>query len=130
MFARKWLNISKNLLIFYLIGVFIIFLLTTKTSAQYSNKTYFNLLLVLSPVYIFVVVWFIVWLMVAIWVYKDAQKRDKNGVMWLIIVILLGIIGFIIWFLVRGEVPASGRKCSNCGRLLPMDVKVCPYCGK
>ena len=100
------------------------------TSAQYPNETCFALLLVLSPVYIFVVVWFVLWIIVAVWVYKDARKRDKSGVLWFIIVILLGVIGFIIWLLVRGEVPKSGRKCSNCGRPIPMDAKVCPYCGK
>ncbi len=124
------MNRSKNFFIFYLIGLLIIYSLTAMTSAQYPNETCFVLLLVLSPVYIFVIVWFILWILVAVWVYKDAQKRDKNGVLWIIIVILLGIIGFIIWLLVRGEIPTSGRKCSNCGRPLPMDARVCPYCGK
>ena len=124
------MNKSKNFFIFYLIGMLIICLLTIMTSAQYLNETCFALLLVLSPVYIFVIVWFVLWLLVAVWVYKDAQKRDKNGVLWFIIVIIIGIIGFIIWLLLRGEVPKSGRKCSNCGRLLPNDAKVCPYCGK
>jgi len=98
-------------------------------SAQYPNETFFALFLGLSPFYIFVLVWFVLWLLVAVWVYKDANKRDKSGILWSIIVILFGFIGLIIWLLVRGEVPISGRKCSNCGRPLTMDVKVCPYCG-
>ena len=124
------MNRSKNFFIFYLIGLLIIYALTTMASAQYPNGTCFTLLFVLSPVYIFVIVWFILWILVSVWVYKDAQKRDKSGVLWMIIVILLGVIGFIIWLLVRGEVPKSGRKCSNCGRPLTMDARVCAYCGK
>lgn len=82
---------------------------------------------------IFLIIWFIVWILVAIWVYRDAQKRGKNGALWLIIVILLGIIGLIIWLVVRGDVgsgKASGRKCPNCGREIPEDSLTCPYCGK
>jgi len=50
---------------------------------------------------IFAVVWFVIWLLVAIWVYKDAEKRGANGVLWLIVVVLLGIIGLIIYLVVR-----------------------------
>jgi len=46
-------------------------------------------------------VWFIVMILLAVWVYRDAKAREKNGLLWLIIVILLGIIGLIIWFIVR-----------------------------
>jgi heme/copper-type cytochrome/quinol oxidase subunit 4 len=120
----------KNFLIYYLIGLLVMCSLPTLTSAQYPYETCFALSLGMSPVYIFAIIWFVLWLLVSVWVYRDAKKRDKNGVLWIIIVIILGIIGFIIWLLVRGEVPISVRKCSNCGRPLPSDAKVCPYCGK
>jgi len=86
---------------------------------------------------IFGLVWFIIWILVAIWVYKDAEKRGSSGVLWLIIVILLGLIGIIIWLVVRppiGGAPkpaaASDRTCPSCGRPIPMDARVCPYCSK
>lgn len=98
---------------------------------------------------IFVLVWFIIWILIAIWVYKDAEKRGKSGALWLIIVILLGIIGIIIWLVVRPPIggapvqqvqvqqvvqqpqqPAPGRACPNCGRAIPMDARACPYCAK
>jgi len=50
---------------------------------------------------IFAIVWFVVGIIIAIWVYKDANAKGENGVLWLIICILLGIIGLIIWLIVR-----------------------------
>lgn len=50
---------------------------------------------------IFWVVWFIIWILIAIWVYKDAESRGASGVLWLIVVILLGLIGLIIYLVVR-----------------------------
>ena len=78
----------------------------------------------------------VVWLVLAIWVYKDAEKRGKSGILWFLIVFFLGIIGLIIWLVVRGEKTSesggggSGRMCPNCGRPIPMDARTCPYCSK
>jgi len=47
------------------------------------------------------VVMFIIWIGIGIWMYKDAEKRGKNGALWLIIGLVLGIIGLIIWLIVR-----------------------------
>jgi hypothetical protein len=49
----------------------------------------------------FWVIWFIIWILVGIWVYRDAEKRGTSGVLWLIVVILLGIIGLIIYLILR-----------------------------
>lgn len=47
------------------------------------------------------VIWIIVTIAVAVWVYKDAEARGESGVLWLIICALLGVIGLIIWLVVR-----------------------------
>jgi hypothetical protein len=86
---------------------------------------------------IIVVIW-IVWLVLAIWVYKDAESRGMSGALWALIVFFLGLIGLIIYILVRSsstgpqqQQPAgTGRVCPACGRPIPMDAQVCPYCGK
>ena len=80
----------------------------------------------------------IIWLILGIWVYKDAEKRGKSGILWFFIVFILGIIGLIIWIVVRppigGEKAAApaepARRCPNCGRGIPNDARTCPYCGK
>ena len=79
---------------------------------------------------------FIVQILVAIWVYKDANKRGENGVIWLLIVLVAGLVGIIIWFVIRPPIGGkkselhSDRRCPNCGRPIPMDARICPYCGK
>jgi len=80
---------------------------------------------------------FILGLLLGIWVYKDAEKRGKSGVLWLLIVWFVAFpIGLIIWLVVRppiggGEKPSdSDRRCPNCGRTIPMDARACPYCAK
>ncbi|TXT61319.1 MAG: hypothetical protein BAJALOKI3v1_800006 [Promethearchaeota archaeon] len=48
-----------------------------------------------------VVIFYIVGILLAIWVYKDAQKRDMNATVWLLIVLLTGCLGCIIYLVVR-----------------------------
>jgi len=84
------------------------------------------------------IIFFIIAIVLAIWVYKDAEKRGSSGALWLLIVIFTGIIGLIIWLVIRppiGGKPGqkgadTGRTCPSCGRPIPMDAQVCPYCGK
>jgi len=82
----------------------------------------------------------------AIWIYKDAEKRGKSGILWVILLIVLTlflnfigfIIGIVVWLVVRspigGEKPGvnqePSRRCPNCGRAIPNDANTCPYCGK
>ncbi len=48
-----------------------------------------------------VILFFVIGLVLAIWVYKDAKKRDMNAAVWLLIVLLTGCIGCIIYLVVR-----------------------------
>ncbi|NVM17167.1 MAG: PLDc N-terminal domain-containing protein [Candidatus Lokiarchaeota archaeon] len=52
---------------------------------------------------ILVVVYYIIGLLIAIWVYRDAKKRDMNAAVWLLIVLLTGCIGCIIYLVVRKD---------------------------
>lgn len=43
----------------------------------------------------------IVHIVLAIWIYKDAESRGEKGVLWLLVFLVAGIIGLIIWLIVR-----------------------------
>jgi len=89
----------------------------------------------------------IIAILICIWLYKDAERRGKQGILWVLLLILasiffnfIGLIAVIvIWLLTRppeGGKPASvqhqgtERRCPSCGRVIPDDARVCPYCGK
>lgn len=59
---------------------------------------------------IFSLLMFVVWIFLAIWVYKDAKKRDENAILWLLIVFFLGIIGLIIWLVIRPDMAEVHQK--------------------
>ena len=50
---------------------------------------------------VLVIVFFVVGIALAVWVYKDAKKRDMNAAVWLLIVLVTGCIGCIIYLVVR-----------------------------
>ncbi len=50
------------------------------------------------------VVFFIIWLLLAIWAYKDAKKRCMSSpIIWFLVVFFLGIIGLIIYVVIRKD---------------------------
>ena len=49
------------------------------------------------------------------------------------IIVLVGVVIFIIEFMIHGhKVPRARptRVCPGCGRAVPPDTKFCPHCGK
>ncbi|MEM1557519.1 MAG: hypothetical protein QXG12_02900 [Thermoproteota archaeon] len=53
------------------------------------------------------VIYWVIAILLCIWVYRDAESRGMNGVMWLIVVLIAGIIGLIIYLVVRKEKPPA-----------------------
>ncbi len=121
--------------------------LSIVTSAQDDfpwgpEETAFFMGLGLTMCLIIVVVPLVIAILACIWIYKDAEKRGKQGILWVLILILaaifLSFIGLIIvivvWLAIRppigGEKKEPDRRCPNCGRAIPMDAKACPYCAK
>ena len=135
------MNKTKKMSMVALTCILLSLTITTLASAAdypYGTPVDQGVLFGLGVAYcIAVAIIFVIGILIAIWVYKDAEKRGSSGVLWLIIVILTSIVGLIIWLVVRppigghpGQGPGAGRMCPNCGRPIPMDARVCPYCGK
>jgi len=144
------LNNSKKLkigLIFVLLSV----VLTAAVIAQDPWDDYFGseeaaffMGLGLAICLVLIIIPLIIAILLCIWIYKDAEKRGKSGVLWVILLIVatlfLNLIGLIIviviWLVVRPPIgggeksAASDRRCPNCGRTIPMDARACPYCAK
>jgi hypothetical protein len=43
------------------------------------------------------------WIWPAIWMYRDAKRRRKEGTLWLLIGILAPVIGPVVWLVVRDD---------------------------
>lgn len=77
------------------------------------------------------------WIFVCVWVYRDAQQRGMNGVLWALLVFIGHVIGLIIYLIVRSERAARPQasatpieKCPNCGTEVRTGYAFCPHCGK
>jgi RNA polymerase subunit RPABC4/transcription elongation factor Spt4 len=81
---------------------------------------------------LFFAIW-ILWILVAIWAYSDAERRGMNGILWGLLVFVGNVIGLIVYLLVRlgqktGDIVAQSSSCPNCGKPIQADFRVCPYC--
>lgn len=56
---------------------------------------------IMGIVWVIFLVFLIIGILLAIWVYKDAKKREMNAVLWLIIVLIFGCCGCIVYLIVR-----------------------------
>jgi hypothetical protein len=52
-------------------------------------------------VIIIIVIIYVLAILIAVWVYNDAKKRDMNAIVWLLIVLLTSCIGCIIYLIIR-----------------------------
>jgi sterol desaturase/sphingolipid hydroxylase (fatty acid hydroxylase superfamily) len=49
----------------------------------------------------FAAAWYLISIIAALWAYSDARNRGSSGPVWFIIVLLLGLLGLAVWFVVR-----------------------------
>jgi len=49
-------------------------------------------------------------ILIAYWMYKDAEKRNENGALWAVIGFFLSIIGLVIWIVVRPDMSEVRRE--------------------
>ncbi|HWP96585.1 MAG TPA: zinc ribbon domain-containing protein [Syntrophomonadaceae bacterium] len=65
------------------------------------------------------------WLLLALWVYLDAGKRETNAAAWGILTLLTSVIGWLVYLIAR----PIFLVCSSCGQEVYNDLKFCPTCG-
>lgn len=77
----------------------------------------------------------ILWIFVIIWVYRDAERRGMNGILWALLVFIGNLIGLLIYLIVRsGNLPREQIvqktvKCPSCQKEVAETHLFCPHCG-
>ncbi len=76
----------------------------------------------------------VIWILVIVWVYRDAERRGMNGVLWALLVLIGNLIGLLIYLIVRSErVPAKktvqATTCPSCQKTVETTFIFCPNCG-
>lgn len=78
---------------------------------------------------------FILWIVAIFWVYKDAERRGMNGLLWALLVFIGNILGFLIYLIVRSDKLSASASmtheitCPGCAKILEEDFAFCPHCG-
>lgn len=66
-------------------------------------------------------------ILVAVYVYRDANKRGMNAILWMLIALLTpSLLGLIIYLLVRNNY--SDLTCPNCNAPVEESYVICPNC--
>lgn len=78
----------------------------------------------------------IIWIFVIVWVYRDAERRGMNGILWGLLVFIGNIIGLLIYLIVRSDnqpsqsdPPIIHTKCPECSIPVTDKYAFCPHCG-
>ncbi len=81
----------------------------------------FRMLVVALAVISFV----IYWLLLPVWVFINASRRDNHPALWSILTLFTNIVGMIVYLVVRPE----AHQCQHCKEPIERDYVVCPICG-
>lgn len=77
----------------------------------------------------------VIWIVVIVWVYRDAERRGMNGVLWALLVFLGNLIGLLIYLIVRSDSARASRaepppqSCPKCEKTVSSGFAYCPHCG-
>jgi RNA polymerase subunit RPABC4/transcription elongation factor Spt4 len=92
---------------------------------------------VLGPGHIPLAIMFVLWAAVAVWVYRDAERRNHNGLLWSLFVFIGNIVGLIVYLILRSSSPetaitaavVAAAQCPSCGGAIQESYVACPHCG-
>ena len=66
-------------------------------------------------------------LLLAVWVFRDARRRDFLPAMWGLLTLIGNVVAWLVYMLVRSR--GVGSRCPRCGTALRMGFAYCPACG-
>ena len=92
---------------------------------------------------IFPLILLAVWIVVTVWVYRDAESRGMSGALWALLIFVGNIIGLIIYLIVRNDhdmivsanlqmqnyVDNKKITCTSCSKDVSEKFDYCPHCG-
>ena len=81
-----------------------------------------------------------IWILVIIWVYRDAERKGMNGFLWALLVLIGNLIGLIIYLIIRTDsrplpprnedIESGVIECPRCHERIQKDFAFCPNCGE
>ncbi|MGB4590120.1 MAG: zinc-ribbon domain-containing protein [Clostridiaceae bacterium] len=86
-----------------------------------------NIIVMLLPLIVIIAV-LTIFILIGVYVYKDANSRGMNGLLWAIVAMFApSFIGIIVYLIVRENYASIA--CSNCGAQVKPGYNTCPNCG-
>lgn len=70
-------------------------------------------------------IFMIYWIGLALWVYRDADRKKNNPALWGLMVLITNIIGLIIYTMYK----QNNKICDKCGSIQDKDNVFCTNCG-
>jgi len=102
------------------------------------------------PLWSFSLLFVIIWFVVILWVYRDAERRRMSGLLWALLVFIGNLIGLLIYLIVRQDHPVCDEPagsptptppsapgvaikkpsaCPACQKPVETGFVYCPHCG-
>lgn len=86
-----------------------------------------NIIVTFMPLIVIMTV-LTIFILIGAYVYKDANARGMNGLLWAIVAMFApSFIGIIVYLIVRENY--ANLSCSNCGAQVKPGYNTCPNCG-
>jgi hypothetical protein len=109
-------------------GLFVFFVWLFASSSQPKNDlavVLSTLLFAIIPIFILAVI--VLYIVMLVWVARDAKARGMDGGVWLFLVLFTGLIGLLIYVLSRPQ--GNLVPCAKCANKRLQASAVCPHCG-
>jgi hypothetical protein len=102
------------------------------------------------PLWSFSLLFVVIWFVIVLWVYRDAERRRMSGLLWALLVFIGNLVGLLIYLIVRQDHPVcdepagsptlsppsapavAGKKpsaCPACQKPVETGFVYCPHCG-